>query len=222
MGSEFNPYSLKPAARVVDILGSPFAMENPWLLATAMEAAKGLGIPLGTETLNGVTASNESLLVQMIKHEGKENKMLNIVERVIILKSLSMFEHTPDEALAELAGLLQELIVQAGDVVIREGESGDSLYIVVDGKVEVVDDNRVLNQLGARAVFGELSMLDSSPRTATIRALEETSLLRLDQTSFYEIMSDYVEVAMGTIQLLTRNLRARTGDVMELSRMLGQ
>lgn len=148
--------------------------------------------------------------------------MLSTVERVIILKSLSMFAETPDEALVELADLLQEIVAQPGDMIVREGETGDSLYIIVDGKVEVVDDNRILNQLGARAVFGELSLLDSSPRTATIRALEETSLLRLDQTPFYEIMSDYVEVAMGTIQMLTRNLRARTGDVLELSRMLGQ
>lgn len=139
--------------------------------------------------------------------------MLSTVERVIILKSLSMFADTPDEALAELADLLHEMVVQPGEAIVREGETGDSLYIIVDGKVEVVvNDNRVLNQLGARAVFGELSMLDSSPRTATIRAVEETSLLRLDQTSFYDIMSDYVEVAMGTIQLLTRNLRARTEE----------
>ncbi len=133
-----------------------------------------------------------------------------------------MFADTPDEALAELADLLQEMDILPGETIIKEGETGESLYIIVDGKVEVVDDNRVLNQLGARAVFGELSLLDSSPRTATIRALEDTTLLRLDQTPFYEIMSDYVEVAMGTIHMLTRNLRARTGDVLELSRILGQ
>jgi len=191
-------------------------------VATAIEFAEGLGISLETNVLEKLATSNESLLTRMVTRKRKDTKMLSTVERVIVLKSLSMFAETPDEALAELAELLQEIFVQPGDVIVREGETGDSLYIIVDGKVEVVDDNRILNQLEARAVFGELSMLDSSPRTATVRALEETSLLRLDQISFYEIMSDYVEVAMGTIQLLTRNLRARTGDVMELSRMLGQ
>lgn len=222
MGSEFKQYSLQPAGRVMEILSSPLAKENPWLVATAIEFSDGMGIALESEAVQGLAASNESLLVRMVKQKGKDLKMLSTVERVIVLKSLSMFAETPDEALAELADLLNEMVVQPGEVIVREGETGDSLYIIVDGRVEVVDDNRVLNQLGARAVFGELSMLDSSPRTATIRAIEETSLLRLDQTSFYEIMSDYVEVAMGTIQLLTRNLRARTGDVLELSRMLGQ
>ena len=222
MGSEYKQTFLPPAGRVMDILNNPLARENPWLVATAIEFADGMGISLDNQAMDALASSNESLLSRMVMQKRKEKTMLSTVERVIILKSLSMFEKTPDEALAELADLLHELIVQTGDEIIREGEIGDSLYIIVDGKVEVVDDNRVLNQLGARAVFGELSMLDSSPRTATIRAIEETSLLRLDQTSFYEIMSDYVEVAMGTIQLLTRNLRARTGDVMELSRMLGQ
>lgn len=222
MGLSFGQTFLPPAGRVTDILTNPMARQNPWLVATCIEFADDMGISLDRQIKDGLTASNESLLSRMVMQKQKENKMLTTVERVIILKSLSMFAETPDEALAELADQLQEQLVHPGDVIVREGETGDSLYIIVDGKVEVVDDNRVLNQLGARAVFGELSMLDSSPRTATIRALEETSLLRLDQTSFYEIMSDYVEVAMGTIQLLTRNLRARTGDVLELSRMLGQ
>ena len=85
-----------------------------------------------------------------------------------------------------------------------------------------MDGDRVINQLGERAAFGELSLLDSSPRTATVRAVQETRLLRLDQIPFYELMSDYVEVAMGTIRMLTRNLRARTGELLELNRILGQ
>jgi CRP-like cAMP-binding protein len=222
MGGEYKQVSLPATGRVLDILENPFAKENPWLVATTIEFAEAMGLIIQDEMIQKLTSSNESLLVRMVTQKRKDTKMLSTVERVIVLKSLSMFAETPDEALAELADLLQEMFVQPGDVIVREGETGDSLYIIVDGKVEVVDDNRILNQLGARAVFGELSMLDSSPRTATVRALEETSLLRLDQTSFYEIMSDYVEVAMGTIQLLTRNLRARTGDVLELSRMLGQ
>jgi hypothetical protein len=213
---------LSRAGRVMDVLTNPLAQENPWLIATALEAAGGYGIQNDDAVIREFTKSRESLIARMASGANKENTMLSTVERVIVLKSLSMFASTPDEALAELADLLHEMIVQPGEVIVREGETGDSLYIIADGKVEVVDDNRILNQLEARAIFGELSMLDSSPRTATVRALEETSLLRLDQTSFYEIMSDYVEVAMGTIQLLTRNLRARTGDVMELSRMLGQ
>jgi CRP-like cAMP-binding protein len=60
--------------------------------------------------------------------------------------------------------------------------------------------------------------LDTEPRSATIRAMEDTLLFRLDQEPFYELMSDRVEVAMGTIQMLAGNLRARVREVMELGR----
>lgn len=209
-------------SRIIDILTNALAHENPWLVANAIEIAREVGIAESQVIIESLTGSKESLIVRIARQKRTEKNMLSTVERVIILKSLRMFADTPDEALAELADLLQEMSVMPGETVIKEGETGESLYIIVDGKMEVVDDNRVLNQLGARAVFGELSLLDSSPRSATVRALEETSLLRLDQTPFYEIMSDYVEVAMGTIHMLTRNLRARTGDVLELSRILGQ
>ncbi|MBK7319692.1 Npt1/Npt2 family nucleotide transporter [Candidatus Villigracilis affinis] len=221
MGARFKQENPR-AGRIIDILTNRLAHENPWLVANAIEIARELGITESKEIIESLAASKESLIVRIAKQKKTEKNMLSTIERVIILKSLRMFADTPDEALAELADLLQEMDVLPGETVIKEGETGESLYIIVDGKVEVVDDNRVLNQLGARAVFGELSLLDSSPRSATVRALEETSLLRLDQTPFYEIMSDYVEVAMGTIHMLTRNLRARTGDVLELSRILGQ
>ncbi len=207
---------------VFQLLKNELAHGNPWIVATAIECAKDFGLDEKDDVIRSLAKSKETVIARMAGRAGKGNLMLSTVERVIILKSLSMFADTPDEALYELADLLYEMDVPAGDIIVKEGEAGESLYIIVTGKVEVVDDHRVLNQLGARAVFGELSLLDSSPRTATIRALDETTLLRLDQAPFYEIMSDYVEVAMGTIHMLTRNLRARTGDVLELSRMLGQ
>ncbi len=206
-----------PSGRIIDLLTNTLAHENPWLVANAIEVARKLGIPESADIIGAFVNSKESLIVRTAKQ--KEKNMLSTVERVIILKSLSMFAETPDEALAELADLLLETEVRSGEIIIKEGEAGDSLYIIVSGNVEIIDDNRSLKQLGARAVFGELSLLDSSPRTATIRALEETTLLRLDQIPFYEIMSDYVEVAMGTIHMLTDNLRARTSDVLELSRI---
>ena len=146
--------------------------------------------------------------------------MLSTFERVMILKSISLFAHTPDEALAELADRLEEIEVRRDRNVVEKGERGDSLYVIVRGRVSVLDDERILNELGERALFGELSLLDSEPRSATVRAREDTTLLRLDQSAFYDLMADYVEVAMGTIQMLTRNLRARTRDVAGLSRML--
>jgi AAA family ATP:ADP antiporter len=154
--------------------------------------------------------------------EKGNSKMHSTVERVLILRSVNLFKSTPDDALAELSELLSEVEVPAGRDIVHKGEQGNSMFIIVHGKVAVVDGERVLNTLDERAVFGELALLDTEPRSATIRAVEDTLLFRLDQEPFYELMSDRAEVAMGTIQMLTTNLRARVREVMELHEQLGR
>jgi hypothetical protein len=152
--------------------------------------------------------------------ERGQTEMYSTVEKVLILKSVNLFKTTPDDVLAELSGLLAETEVPAGENIVEKGEQGSSMFIIVSGQVAVMDGERVINTLGERAVFGELALLDTEPRTATIRAIEDTVVFRLDQESFYELMSDRVEVAMGTIQMLTGNLRARVREVIELREAL--
>ena len=220
MGADYLQNPMSPRNRVLDLISNPLGRENPWLVAAAMDAAPSVGIQRTELSFFGLQNSSITLLARMAARQETDSPMLSIVQRVMILKTLSIFADTPDDALAELAELVEEEIALPGEVIIREGEPGQSLFVVVSGKAEVIDGKRVINQLGERAVFGELSLLDSAPRTATIRASEETRLLRIDQAPFYELMSDYVEVALGTIHMLTRNLRARTGDVLELNRIL--
>jgi ATP:ADP antiporter, AAA family len=153
--------------------------------------------------------------------EKGKTEMHSTVEKVLILRSVNLFKSTPDDALAELGEIISEVEIPAGNNIVEKGEQGSSMYIIVHGKVAVMDGERILNTLGERAVFGELALLDTEPRSATIRAMEDTLLFRLDQESFYELMSDRVEVAMGTIQMLTGNLRARVREVMELREKLG-
>lgn len=147
----------------------------------------------------------------------KGMSMHSTVEKVLILKSVNLFKSTPDDALAELCDIIGEVEAPAGTNIVEKDEQGSSMYIIVNGSVAVMDGERVVNVLGERAVFGELALLDTEPRSATIRAMEDTLLFRLDQEPFYELMSDRIEVAMGTIQMLAGNLRARVREVMELS-----
>jgi Cyclic nucleotide-binding domain len=220
MGAAFAEDELSKAGRIMNILHEKLALESPWVVALALELAGQFGLPSRDQALAALLNSNETMVVRLIQRTETESTMLSTVERVIILKSLSMFATTPGEALAELADVLQEVEVQAGENIVEKGAEGDSLYIIVRGKVAVLDNERIYDELGERAVFGELSLLDSAPRTATVRALEDTTLLCLAQASYYDLMTDYVEVAMGTIQMLTRSLRARTSNVVELNRML--
>ena len=94
------------------------------------------------------------------------------------------------------------------------------MYIIVTGAVEALDGTRVFTQMGEREIFGEMALLDGEPRTATIRTMQPTHLLCLDQAAFYELMDEHIEIARGVIHVLLQRLRARTADLKQLQAQL--
>lgn len=135
--------------------------------------------------------------------------MLLTLEKVVILKSVSIFSDTPEELLAEVASILGEVEVGANETIIEKGEIGRSMYIIVDGSVRVHDGDRTIAELGPRDIFGELAALDPEPRSASVTSLAEARLFRLDQHALYELMAEHTEVAYSIIRILCRRLRAQ-------------
>jgi CRP-like cAMP-binding protein len=133
--------------------------------------------------------------------------MISTVEKVLFLKSIDLFSQIPGEDLAAVALISTEEQRDSGDEIFSEGESGDALYLVIDGRVRVHKQDRVIAELGERECFGEMAILDAAPRSATVTALEGTNLLKITREDFSEIMSEKPEVASGIIKVLTRRLR---------------
>ena len=85
---------------------------------------------------------------------------------------------------------------------MTQGDLGSSRYIVVDGRVRIFKGNKDLAEHGARAVFGELAALDPGPRAASVQALEDCTLLRLDGESFYDLVSGNKQMTLGIARVL--------------------
>jgi hypothetical protein len=207
-------------ARLAIILAEPDTF-TPWVKACAVQA---LGEALNGEAraaLAPALAATDPLVretaawaLRRLEAGGEgEPRMLSTLEKVLILKTVSLFAQTPDEVLVEVTGLLREQECRPGEQIVAKGETGRSLYIVVEGRVRVHDGDRTLNELGEGAIFGELAVLDDAPRSATVTALEETRLFRLEQDALYELMADRPEVARGIILVLSAHLRARVQDL---------
>ncbi|UCC86756.1 MAG: SpoIIE family protein phosphatase [Anaerolineales bacterium] len=139
--------------------------------------------------------------------------MLATTEKVSILKSVSIFVETPEETLAQVAALLEEVTLKSGQIIFEKGDIGASMYVIAAGRVRVHDGERTLNHLTDRDVFGEMALIDSEPRLASVTAVEDTHLLRLDQKPFYKLMDERPEVARGIIRVLSEHLRARVRDL---------
>lgn len=153
------------------------------------------------------------LLTEVMKartvHETKGHQFmsLSIIEKVLILKSVDLFHQVPDEDLADIAPYLSSIYFDAGDLVMKKGDVGDELYVIVGGEVEVrrADGEKV--RLGEKAVFGDLAALDPEPRVADIIAATPTQVLALSNDQLLSLFESNTEIAAGVISALVRRLR---------------
>jgi len=133
--------------------------------------------------------------------------MLLTIERVALLKSIDIFAETPDHVLASVARIIEEVELLAGENFIQEGEPGDCLYLVIEGEVRVHSNERTILTLGPGKTVGELALLDPEPRSASVTAVNDAFLFRIDREPFDEVLADRPEIGLGIIRTLTRRLR---------------
>jgi CRP-like cAMP-binding protein len=134
---------------------------------------------------------------------------LLLVEKVLILKSLSIFKDTPEHILADLAPLMQEEEYEQNTLIFQEGEIGDCMYIIYQGEVRIYKENTTLAILKEKEVFGELALLDPEVRSASATTNTDCVLFRIEQEPFYELLENRTEVARGFIKILCQRLRAQ-------------
>lgn len=128
--------------------------------------------------------------------------MLLTIEKVLILKSVKIFSSVPEAQIVDLATISETVEYDAGEMIVSQGDLGSSMYIVANGKVRVYEGDKELGILGGRAVFGELAALDPEPRAASVEAVEDCTLLRLDGESLYDLMTGNKEVTRGIVHVL--------------------
>ena len=101
--------------------------------------------------------------------------MLNGVEIVLHLRSLSLFDGLSTRQLAELAGIVREVTQPAGTRLVQQGEFDDWMYLIVSGRVVISREKVQLAELGPRDFFGEMAVLDGETRSATATAVRATT-----------------------------------------------
>lgn len=132
---------------------------------------------------------------------------LSFSEKVSLLKSLSIFNETPETILSELAPLMQQEDAKTGTEIFKEGDPGNCMYIINSGEMEIHKGKATLAILQAKEVFGELSLLDAETRSATATVKTDCLLFKIDQQPFYALIESRPEVAMGFIKILSKRLR---------------
>jgi CRP-like cAMP-binding protein len=135
--------------------------------------------------------------------------MLGVLEKVLVLRGSSLFGDLSGEELYPVAEIAEPTPFAAGDVVVREGDPGDALFVVAGGRFEIVKGEAKLRVIEKGAVFGELALLDGAPRSATVVTLVDGQLLRIPRAEFEALLDESPELARGVIRTLLGHLRAR-------------
>jgi CRP/FNR family transcriptional regulator, cyclic AMP receptor protein len=102
---------------------------------------------------------------------------------------------------------MQEEEHESGMLLFKEGEIGDCMYIINQGKVRIHKGETTLAILNDKEVFGELSLLDAETRSASATTESDCQLFKIDQEPFYELVDNRPEVARGFIRILCQRLR---------------
>lgn len=133
--------------------------------------------------------------------------MLTSVERLLFLRAVPIFKELRDDFLVRLASVMDELSFPSNYSIFTEGQEGRSLYIVVSGRVRVHLGDRDIAQLEQGTCFGEMSLFDAEPRSASVTTVEPCECLMLTQMQLYDAIDETPGIAVNIIRLLSRRTR---------------
>ncbi len=134
------------------------------------------------------------------------------MEREEMLGKVPIFTGLDRKHVKQLSRIMVPRSFKTGDVIIKEGDQGAGVFVVISGKVEVVRGaeggrQQVLNTLGPGDFFGEMALFEGFPRSATVRCLEDTECLALTRWDFRAELTRHAEIAVAVLETVVHRLR---------------
>jgi uncharacterized membrane protein len=122
----------------------------------------------------------------------------------IELREVPLFSEMDEQEVAGIRLIMEEIKFKPGQVIIREGETGDLFYVITEGYAEIIIRDAggadiVLHKAGPGDFFGELSMLTNQPRSARVRAMEDLTTLALERAEFFDFLRTHTHAAIDVM-----------------------
>ncbi len=148
-----------------------------------------------------------------------------------LVHRFSCFQSLNDHQIAAFATQLEEVHLQSGKILFRQGDPGDSIYLLVSGQMLIklgapAQDDRTLATLGPGAILGELGPLVNTPRTATAITGAESHLWRISTSAFHNALQNgdtwAISFLLATAQVLGRRVMGMNEELIKLTAQLSQ
>ncbi len=148
--------------------------------------------------------------------------MLSPVERVLILKGADLLRDVGPRHLLGLAEVAREIEIAAGDTIYNADDPADALYLVVEGRVRLMTDDKPLSEVGPGEAFGTWALVDESERGHRAECIEDGLALALHRDEFYDVAAGDLSLLQEVLRALAKRLRALVAERPEEARVEGE
>ena len=128
------------------------------------------------------------------------------------LRNVPLFADCSGRVLEQVATLVDEVDVQAGTVLTREGERGREFFVLLSGRLRVEREGREIHRLVPGDFLGEISLIDGGPRTATVVADYDSKVLVVEHHAFNQLLEAHPMIQMEVLKALARRVRRLEPD----------
>lgn len=205
--------------------------QNPWITACVLFTIGELKLHDNYEMVSNHMDDTNPLIkfnaaIALSKLGGKirgkvnvreVNKMAGNMERILFLRSVPIFADIDGYDLQWINEITREKRYRRGQIVFRENDLGDALYIILKGQIRILKgESIVLQVMEDRDCFGEMSILDEEPRSATAEVARDSTLLAIKRDDFQRLMLARPQIAVSMFKSISRRLREATSRLSQL------
>jgi CRP-like cAMP-binding protein len=145
-----------------------------------------------------------------------------LTDKILHLKKIEIFADLSINELAAVASVTEEAAFDEMEIVFREGEIGETLFLVLEGEVAVIKDCQAdrefeLDSIGPGDYFGEMALFGDDLRSATIRVKKTARFLTLNKQELQEIVREYPQIALHVCRVLSMRIRRLHGKISDQS-----
>jgi len=160
----------------------------------------------------GETARQALERIRGTVHSGKGEPMLSTMDKMIHLKKIYVFSDLQVRELAAISSVTVERDHPKDEVVVREGEPGDTMFLIISGEVSVIrnygaEQETVIAKITQDDYFGEMALFEDKPRSATVKTNTDSKVLVLGKLEFEEIMREFPQISINICRVFSQRIR---------------
>lgn len=136
-------------------------------------------------------------------------KNISIDFLIKVLRKVFLFQNLPDHLVKQLSESIKTREFASNQVIIEKGDEGNTMFVIISGKVKIHDGKEQVAEIIEGNFFGEMALLDGEPRSMSVTAIEPTIVAIIHRNDFFNVLNDFPAISKNIITQLTRQLRTQ-------------